>query len=73
MALNDPESRHFPAVLTSMQRARNIATFKWPCVYIKKKIKGELEFTDNQLNTMSDLDSLSLTSVKNISSKNPGN
>ena len=37
MALNDPESRHFPAVLTSMQRARNIATFNWPCVYIKKK------------------------------------
>lgn len=52
------------------QRARNIATFKWPCVYIKKK--GELEFTDNQLNTMSDLDSLSLTTVKNMSSKNPG-
>ena len=56
-----------------IQRARNIATFKWPCVYIKKKILGELEFTDNQLNTMSDPDSLSLTSVENISSKNPGN
>ena len=55
------------------QRARNIATFKWPWVYIKKKIEGELEFTDNQLNTISDLESLSLTSVKNISSKNPGN